>query len=131
MFTTTGRHAALLLLSTIVWATPSVAQRYYSDEDVRKMIIEDSMRNYPTCPCPYSYAWNGKQCAGDSAYSKLGRSGPHRRLVNYFNHLKPDDRAGMVWGTLWGHARSDFDSGVPRFWGRHATCPHCRARPSC
>ena len=76
MFTTTGRHAALLLLSTIVWATPSVAQRYYSDEDVRKMIIEDSMRNYPTCPCPYSYAWNGKQCAGDSAYSKLGRSGP-------------------------------------------------------
>jgi hypothetical protein len=27
-------------------------------------------------PCPYSYAANGRQCAGDSAHSKLGRSGP-------------------------------------------------------
>jgi hypothetical protein len=40
------------------------------------MIIEDSMRNFPNCPCPYSYAWNGKQCADNSAYTKLGRSGP-------------------------------------------------------
>ena len=79
---------SVLFLAALLWAAPAVAQRYYSDEDVRKMIIEDyhladvkmiiedSMRNYPSCPCPYSYAWNGKQCAGDSAYSKLGRSGP-------------------------------------------------------
>lgn len=76
MRTTAGRHAALLLLATMAWPAPAGAQRYYSDEEVRKMIIEDSMRNFPSCPCPYSYASNGRQCAGDSAYSKLGRSGP-------------------------------------------------------
>ncbi len=70
------RMRLVLFLAALLWATPAAAQRYYSDEEVRKMIIEDSMRNYPSCPCPYSYAWNGKQCAGDSAYSKLGRSGP-------------------------------------------------------
>ena len=69
------RRAALLSLLTMLAAAPAVAQRY-SDEEVRRMIIDDSMRNFPNCPCPYSYAWNGKQCAGDSAYSKLGRSGP-------------------------------------------------------
>ncbi len=68
--------ALLLLLSTTLGAAPALAQRYYTDEEVRRMIIEDPMRYFPTCPCPYSYAANGKQCAGDSAYSKLGRSGP-------------------------------------------------------
>jgi hypothetical protein len=70
------RPAALLLLSTTLWAAPAAAQRYYTDEDVRRMIIDDSMRNYPSCPCPYSYDSSGKQCAQNSAYSKLGRSGP-------------------------------------------------------
>ena len=71
-----GGWLLVLCFALAIGATPAGAQRYYSDEDVRKMIIDDSMRNYPNCPCPYSYAWNGKQCAGDSAYSKLGRSGP-------------------------------------------------------
>lgn len=68
--------AILLCVAATLGATAAFAQRYYSDEDVRRMIIDDSMRNFPTCPCPYSYAWNGKQCANDSAYTKLGRSGP-------------------------------------------------------
>ncbi len=68
--------AGILLCAVALGATAALAQRYYSDEDVRRMIIDDSMRNFPTCPCPYSYAWNGKQCANDSAYTKLGRSGP-------------------------------------------------------
>jgi hypothetical protein len=57
----------VLCLAIALAAAPAAAQRYYSDEDVHKMIIEDSMRNFPSCPCLYSYAWNGKQCAGDSA----------------------------------------------------------------
>ena len=85
------RMRLLLFLATLFWAAPATAQRYYSDEDVRRMIIDDSMRNFPSCPCPYSYAWNGRQCAGDSAYSKLGRSGPlcypadvsHQDIVYY------------------------------------------------
>src|SRR5436305_2113018 len=86
-----ARMSVALCLATLAWATAGLAQRYYSDEDVRKMIIDDSMRNYPNCPCPYSYAWNGRQCAGDSAYSKLGRSGPlcypadvsHQDIITY------------------------------------------------
>jgi hypothetical protein len=65
-------RAALLSLLTMLAAAPAAAQRYYSDEEVRRMIIDDSMRNFPNCPCPYSYAWNGRQCAGDSAYSRQG-----------------------------------------------------------
>ena len=84
-------RAALLSLLFMLAAEPAAAQRYYSDEEVRRMIIDDSMRNFPNCPCPYSYAWNGRQCAGDSAYSKLGRSGPlcypadvtHQDIVYY------------------------------------------------
>jgi len=71
-----GGTLVLLCFASLIWATPAVAQRYYSDEEVRRMIIDDSMRFFPSCPCPYSYAANGRQCAGDSAYSKLGRSGP-------------------------------------------------------
>ena len=70
------RTTVAAVLLSMVAAVPANAQRYYSDEEVRRMIIDDSMRNFPNCPCPYSYAWNGKQCANDSAYSKLGRSGP-------------------------------------------------------
>jgi len=86
------KSAGILLgFAMALCAVPAAAQRYYSDEEVRRMIIDDSMRNFPSCPCPYSYAWNGRQCAGDSAYSKLGRSGPlcypadvsHQDIVYY------------------------------------------------
>ena len=71
-----SRLGSVLVVALSFAAGPAPAQRYYSDDEVRRMIIDDSMRAFPNCPCPYSYAWNGKQCAGDSAYSKLGRSGP-------------------------------------------------------
>jgi hypothetical protein len=71
-----SRLVSVLAIALSFAAAPAAAQRYYSDEEVRRMIIDDSMRAFPNCPCPYSYAWNGRQCAGDSAYSKLGRSGP-------------------------------------------------------
>jgi hypothetical protein len=35
------------------------------------MIVEDSLARFSgDCPCPYSYAWNGRQCADNSAYMK-------------------------------------------------------------
>jgi hypothetical protein len=49
---------------------PATAQRYH-DDDVRRMMIEESLARFGAeCPCPYSYAWNGRQCANNSAYMK-------------------------------------------------------------
>jgi hypothetical protein len=65
----TSRPVALVCLATMLWATPGVAQRMH-DDDIRKMLIEESLAMYTApCPCPYSYARNGSQCAGASAYS--------------------------------------------------------------
>ena len=53
------------------------AQRW-SDDDLRKRIIEESIARFGRdCPCPYSYAWNGRQCAGDSAYMKRTADAPY------------------------------------------------------
>ncbi len=58
--------AALLLLV----AAPASAQRFH-DDDVRRMMIEESLARFTAeCPCPYSYAWNGRQCANNSAYMR-------------------------------------------------------------
>jgi hypothetical protein len=65
----TSRPAALLCLAALLWATPTSAQRM-NDDDIRKILIEESLASYTApCPCPYSYARNGSQCAGASAYS--------------------------------------------------------------
>ena len=66
---TTSRLATLCLL-TLVASAGSADARYHDDE-IRKMIVEDSLARYSgDCPCPYSYAWNGRQCADNSAYMK-------------------------------------------------------------
>ncbi|HTR87052.1 MAG TPA: hypothetical protein VMI56_21400 [Reyranella sp.] len=44
-----------------------------ANEDIRKMLIEESVASAGECACPYSYAWNGRQCADNSVYSKSGR----------------------------------------------------------
>jgi hypothetical protein len=67
----TIRLAGVLCLAAALWATPTQAQRM-SDEEIRKILIEESLASYSEpCPCPYSYARNGSQCAGASAYSML------------------------------------------------------------
>ncbi len=65
------KRATLLALLPLLWATTASAQRY-SDEEIRQMIIRDSLSGFSTrdCPCPYSYGWNGQQCADKSLYNQ-------------------------------------------------------------
>lgn len=65
------KRLALLALVPLLWATAASAQRYRDDE-ITQMIIRDSLAGFGSqdCPCPYSYAWNGQQCADKSLYNK-------------------------------------------------------------
>ena len=65
------KRLVLLSLVPLLWATAASAQRV-ADEEIRQMIIRDSLAGFGTrdCPCPYSYAWNGQQCADKSLYNQ-------------------------------------------------------------
>ena len=59
--------AGLLAAATLLGALPAAAQR---DEDIRRLIVEDSLARFSGyCPCPYSYD-RGEQCAEKSVYSR-------------------------------------------------------------
>jgi hypothetical protein len=61
------RGAAPLAVAILFVALPAAAQR---DEDIRRLIVEDSLARFSGyCPCPYSYD-RGEQCGGKSAYSR-------------------------------------------------------------
>jgi hypothetical protein len=64
------RLAALLFVVLGAGPSPALAQGY-SDEDVARMMIEEQRQRFTgECPCPYSYARDGRQCAGESAYTR-------------------------------------------------------------
>ena len=65
------KRLVLLLVAALLWVPTASAQRV-GDEEVRQMIIRDSLAGFGTrdCPCPYSYAWNGQQCADKSLYNQ-------------------------------------------------------------
>ena len=57
---------AVLAVALLV-AVPALAQQ---DDEIRRMIIQDSLARFSGyCPCPYSYD-RGQQCADKSAYSR-------------------------------------------------------------
>jgi hypothetical protein len=59
--------ASLLAIAIPLGALPAAAQR---DEDIRRLIVEDSLARFSGyCPCPYSYD-RGEQCAEKSVYSR-------------------------------------------------------------
>lgn len=59
--------AGLVALAPLLGALPAAAQR---DEDIRRLIVEDSLARFSGyCPCPYSYD-RGEQCAEKSVYSR-------------------------------------------------------------
>jgi hypothetical protein len=61
------RGAAPLAAAILLVALPAAAQR---DEDIRRLIVEDSLARFSGyCPCPYSYD-RGEQCGGKSVYSR-------------------------------------------------------------
>jgi hypothetical protein len=69
---------ALAALATLaLWSADAAAQRQ-SEDEVRRQIVQDSLARWQgECPCPYSYAWNGRQCADNSAYMKRVPNGPY------------------------------------------------------
>ncbi len=73
-----GRCVAALVLLQMAFAADDAIARRWDEDDVRRRIVEDSIARYGgDCPCPYSYAWNGKQCANDSAYMKRTADAPY------------------------------------------------------
>lgn len=60
-------------LLLMLGAFPSFA----SDEQIKKEIIQQSIRSYPgNCPCPYNLDRAGRRCGKRSAYSKPGGYSP-------------------------------------------------------
>jgi hypothetical protein len=81
---------AVVAVPALLWAAPGLAQ---SDEDIRRLVIEDSLARFQGyCPCPYSYD-RGQQCADKSVYSQSAgrpvdlycypRDVPYWEIVNY------------------------------------------------
>ena len=66
------RRAALA--AALLSAGPALAQ---SDEDIRRILIQDSLARFQGyCPCPYSYD-RGQQCADKSVYSQPSGRTPY------------------------------------------------------
>ena len=61
----------LCIAAPLLWSANVQAQRY-ADDEIRNMIIRDSLAQFGStdCPCPYSYGWNGQQCANKSLYNQ-------------------------------------------------------------
>ena len=58
-------------------ASQPAALPSYNRDAVVQQIIDQSLRSYPgRCPCPYNRMSNGRQCGGNSAYSKPGGRSP-------------------------------------------------------
>jgi hypothetical protein len=71
-----NKYLSALFFIMALWAVPATAQRI-SDDDIRKMMIDRSIAEYPgNCPCPYNLARNGSRCGGRSAYSRPGGASP-------------------------------------------------------
>ena len=69
----------LSLVFAIAMAATSNAQQVgqLSDQEVRRLIIQESIRRYPgSCPCPYNVDRAGRRCGRRSAYSRPGGRSP-------------------------------------------------------
>lgn len=69
---------ALTLAMSLFWVGASEAKTSkQSDDQIRQLIIEDSIASYPgVCACPFNAARNGSSCGRRSAWSKQGGYAP-------------------------------------------------------
>ena len=64
------------VLATLGSATVP-AQQGLTDQEVRRLIIQESIRRYPgSCPCPYNVDRAGRRCGRRSAYTRPGGRSP-------------------------------------------------------
>lgn len=69
--------APLLMALGLLAPNEVFARSNFTDADVRKVMIEESIRGYKgNCPCPYNRASNGSACGKRSAYSRPGGASP-------------------------------------------------------
>jgi len=68
----------LVMAISIFWVGASEAKTSkQSDDQIRQLIIEDSIASYPgVCACPFNAARNGSSCGRRSAWSKQGGYAP-------------------------------------------------------
>lgn len=68
---------AIISVLSVLFLPVIVTAQGVSDNDVRKMMIEESISSYPgNCPCPYNSASNGSRCGKRSAWSRAGGYAP-------------------------------------------------------
>ncbi|MEN4573584.1 hypothetical protein ABEG61_22025 [Pantoea agglomerans] len=69
---------SLVMAVSIFWVGASEAKTSkQSDDQIRQLIIEDSIASYPgVCACPFNAARNGSSCGRRSAWSKQGGYAP-------------------------------------------------------
>jgi hypothetical protein len=67
-----------LLTPILLLMAGSAAAQSSSVEDIKRAIIEQSLRDFSgmECPCPYSTTWNSRPCAGKSIYEQSGSVRP-------------------------------------------------------
>lgn len=69
------RCICLLVLS--VTGSAALNAGPLSDEQVRELVVQQSLRSYPgNCPCPYNVDRGGRRCGGRSAWSRAGGYSP-------------------------------------------------------
>ena len=67
----------LALSAFAVCMLPNAQAQELSDDEIKKILIELSIRSYSgNCPCPYNTMRNGRRCGKNSAYSKPGGARP-------------------------------------------------------
>lgn len=69
------RLLSIALFAVGLWE-PAIAAPL-SDQEIRQLIIQDSVRGYPgNCPCPWNTDRAGRRCGARSAYSRPGGLSP-------------------------------------------------------
>lgn len=69
--------SALVLAVLLGGAGTAGAGQTAPDDEVRQLIIQESIRSYPgSCPCPYNVTRTGSRCGRRSAYSRPGGYSP-------------------------------------------------------
>ncbi|WP_337010825.1 hypothetical protein [Pantoea sp. AS142] len=70
--------ASLVMVMCLFWVgAPEAKTLKQTDDQIRKLIIEDSIASYPgVCACPFNAARNGSSCGRRSAWSKQGGYAP-------------------------------------------------------
>jgi hypothetical protein len=69
-----SRLAVLTLLLGLAAGQTKSAK---TDAEIKQVLIDESIAKYEgSCPCPYSKNRAGRNCGGNSAYSKPGGASP-------------------------------------------------------